>query len=235
MSTGDLLGQLPARLGGLLTSTAGLGFGGLPAAIRGLRRFQRREHLLLGLGGTRLGGDRPRLGAAPGRFGLRQLRGHHLRVQRRDLPACQRDQRTRLPDQRLQRAERVTRPAPMTPRPRHRPATARHCGNDASRHHRRTRESGRARTPEPGSRSQAACNDADRSPPGAVRPGPSADSGPRRHLRHGSFLSFPISAFPLPENERERKDREHGDRDAPGHAGFRQPASRQDSRYRRQQ
>ena len=106
--TGDLLGQLPAGLGGLLTSAAGLGFGGLPAAMCGLRRFQRREHLLLGLGGTRLGGDRTRLGAAPGRFCLRQLRGHHFRVQRRDLPARQRDQRTRLPDQRLQRAERVS-------------------------------------------------------------------------------------------------------------------------------
>ena len=62
--------------------------------MSGLRRFQRREHLLLGLGGTRLGGDRTRLGAAPGRFSLRQLRGHHFRVQRRDLPARQRDQRT---------------------------------------------------------------------------------------------------------------------------------------------
>ena len=62
--------------------------------MSGLRRFQRREHLLLGLGGTCLRGDRPRLGAAPGRFGLRQLRGHHFRVQRRDLPARQRDQQT---------------------------------------------------------------------------------------------------------------------------------------------
>ena len=74
----------------------------------GLSRFQRREHLLPGLGGTRLGGDRPRLGAAPGRFGLRQLRGHHFSIQSRDLPARQRNQRPCLPDQRLQRAERVS-------------------------------------------------------------------------------------------------------------------------------
>ena len=108
VSTSDRLGQLPPRLRGRLTRAAGLALGGLPAAIRGLRRFQRRKHLLLSLGGTRLGGDRPRLRAAPGRFRLGQLHGHHLRVQRRDLPACQRDQRTRLPDQRRQRAKRVT-------------------------------------------------------------------------------------------------------------------------------
>jgi hypothetical protein len=107
-STSDRLGQLPPRLRGRLTCAADLALGGLPAAIRGLRRFQRRKHLLLSLGGTRLGGDRPRLRAAPGRFRLGQLHGHHLRVQRRDLPACQRDQRTRLPDQRRQRAKRVT-------------------------------------------------------------------------------------------------------------------------------
>ena len=64
--------------GGLLMSAAGLGFGD-PG------RFQRREHLLPGLGGTRLRGDRARLSAAPGRFGLRHLRGHHLRVQRMRL------------------------------------------------------------------------------------------------------------------------------------------------------
>jgi DNA-binding NarL/FixJ family response regulator len=50
--TGSFLSQLPASPGGLLTSAAGLGFGGLPAAMGGLRRFHRREHLLLGLGGT---------------------------------------------------------------------------------------------------------------------------------------------------------------------------------------
>ena len=108
MSTGNFLSQLPPRLPGGLTSAAGLVLGGLPAAIGGLRRFQRREHLLPGLGGTRLGGDRARLSAAPGRFGLRQLRGHHFRIQRRGLAAGQRDQRPCLPDQRLQRAERVT-------------------------------------------------------------------------------------------------------------------------------
>ena len=105
---GNLLSQLPAGLGGLLTSAAGPGFGGLPAAMRGLRRLQRREHLLLSLGGTRLGGDGTRLGAAPGRFGLRQLRGHHFSIQRRDLPARHRDQRPCLPDQRLQRDQRVS-------------------------------------------------------------------------------------------------------------------------------
>jgi len=104
---GDLRSQLAAGPGGLLTSAAGLSFGGFPAAISGLRRFQRREHVLFGLGGTRLGGDRPRLGTAPGRFGLRQPRGYHFRIQRRDLPARQRDHRPCLPDQRLQRAERI--------------------------------------------------------------------------------------------------------------------------------
>ena len=108
VSTSDRLGQLPPRLRGRLTRAAGLALGGLPTAIRGLRRFQRRKHLLLSLGSTRLGGDRPRLRAALGRFRLGQLHGYHLRVQRRDLPACQRDQRTRLPDQRRQRAKRVT-------------------------------------------------------------------------------------------------------------------------------
>jgi len=106
--TGNFLSQLPAGLGGLRTSAAGLCFGGLPAVTRGLSRFQRREHLLPGLGSTRLHGDRARLGAAPGRFGLSQLRGHHFRVQRRYLPARQRNQRLCLPDQRLQRAERVS-------------------------------------------------------------------------------------------------------------------------------
>ena len=105
--TGNLPGQLPADLRGLLTGAAGPGLGGLPAAMGGLRRIQCREHLLLSLGGTRLGGDRTRLGAAPGGFGLRQLRGHHLGVQRRDPPARQHDQRARLPDKRLQRTERV--------------------------------------------------------------------------------------------------------------------------------
>ena len=89
--------------------------------MRGLGRFQRREHLLLGLGSTRLRSHRTRLGAAPGRFSLRQLRGHHFRVQSRDLPARQRGQRPCLPDQRLERAERVS----SLPR-RHRvPVTAR--------------------------------------------------------------------------------------------------------------
>jgi len=119
--TGNFLSQLPAGLGGLLTSAAGPFFGGLPAAMRGLGRFQRCEHLLLGLGSTRLRSHRTRLGAAPGRLSLRQLRGHHFRVQSRDLPARQRDQRPGLPDQRLERAERVS----SLPR-RHRvPITAR--------------------------------------------------------------------------------------------------------------
>ena len=106
--TGDFLSQLPPGLRGFLTSTAALRFGGLLTANSGLRCFQRREHLLLSLGSTGLRGDRPRLGAAPGRLGLRQLRGHHFRVQRRDLPARQRDHSPCLPDQRLQRAERVS-------------------------------------------------------------------------------------------------------------------------------
>ena len=107
-----------AGLPGLIT---GVGFS-LPGAGQfGLGRFQRREHLLLGLGSTRLRSHRTRLGAAPGRFSLRQLRGHHFRVQSRDLPARQRDQRPCLPDQRLERAERVS----SLPR-RHRvPVTAR--------------------------------------------------------------------------------------------------------------
>ena len=108
VSTSDRLGQLPPRLRGRLTSATGPARGGLPAAIRGLRRFQRRKHLLLSLGGTRLGGHRTRLGAAPGRFRLGQLHGHRFGIQRRGLAAGQRDQGTRLPDQRLQRAERVT-------------------------------------------------------------------------------------------------------------------------------
>ena len=138
-----------------------------PAAMRGLGRFQRREHLLLGLGSTRFRSHRTRLGAAPGRFSLRQLRGHHFRVQSRDLPARHRDQRPCLPDQRLERAERVSG-LPRRHRSRHRPQTAQRYGNDASTHHRRTPGSGHARTPEPGSRSQAACSDARQAP----RPGP---------------------------------------------------------------
>ena len=51
---GDLLRQLPPGLRGFLTSTAGPGLGGFPAAIGGLRRFQSREHLLPGLGSTGL-------------------------------------------------------------------------------------------------------------------------------------------------------------------------------------
>ena len=43
-------------------------------------------------------------------------------------------------------------------------------------------------------------------------------------------LSFPISSFLLPENERKREDREHGDRDAAGHAGICHPVTRQASR-----
>jgi len=108
VSTGDRLGQLPPRLRGRLTSAAGLALGRLPAAIRSLRRFQRRKHLQLSLGGTCLGGHRARLSAAPGRFRLGQLHGHRFGIQRRGLPAGQRDQGTRLPDQRRQRAERVT-------------------------------------------------------------------------------------------------------------------------------
>ena len=67
---GDRLGQFPARLRGRLASAAAPGLGGFPAAIRGLRRFQRRKHLQLSLGGTRLSGNRARLRAAPGRFRL---------------------------------------------------------------------------------------------------------------------------------------------------------------------
>ena len=106
--TSNRLAQLPPRLRGGLTSATSLALGGLPAAMRGLRRFHRRKQLLLSFGGARLGGDRTRLGAPPGRFRLSQLHGHHLRVQSRDLPARQRDQRTCLPDQRRQRAERVS-------------------------------------------------------------------------------------------------------------------------------
>jgi len=64
MGPGNLLSQLPAGRGGLLTSTACLGHC-CPT------RLHRREHLLLGLGGTCLGGDRTRLGTTAGRFGLR--------------------------------------------------------------------------------------------------------------------------------------------------------------------
>jgi len=91
-----------------LASATCLALSGLPAAICGLRRVQRRKHLLLSLGGTRLGGNRTRLRAAPGRLRLGQLHGHRFGIQRRSLAAGQRDQGTRLPDQRLQRAERVT-------------------------------------------------------------------------------------------------------------------------------
>jgi len=108
VSTGDRLGQLPPRLRDRLASATCLALSGLPAAICGLRRVQRRKHLLLSLGGTRLGGNRTRLRAAPGRFRLGQLHGHRFGIQRRSLAAGQRDQGTRLPDQRLQRAERVT-------------------------------------------------------------------------------------------------------------------------------
>ena len=98
VSTSDRLGQLP--------------FGGKLAIDGDARIVEDVKQLVARMdnveGGTRLGGDRPRLRAAPGRFRLGQLHGHHLRVQRRDLPACQRDQRTRLPDQRRQRAKRVT-------------------------------------------------------------------------------------------------------------------------------
>lgn len=105
--TGSFLSQVPAGLRGLLMSAAGLGFSGLPAAMGSLRRVQCREHLLLGLSGTGLRSDRPRLSAAPGRFGLCQLRGHYFSIQRCGLPARQRYQRPCLPDQRLQRAERI--------------------------------------------------------------------------------------------------------------------------------
>ena len=107
VSAGNRLGQLPASLPGCLTRPAGLGLGGLPAVTRGPRRLPCRKQLLPGLSGLRLGGDRTRLGATPGRFGVGQLHRHRFRIQRRGLPTGQRDQRSGLPDQRLQRGDRV--------------------------------------------------------------------------------------------------------------------------------
>jgi hypothetical protein len=46
-------------------------------------------------------------------------------------------------------------------------------------------------------------------------------------------MEFPFLSHPLissPENERKREDREHGNRDAAGHAGIRHLASRQAGR-----
>ena len=108
VSTGNRLGQVPARLLGHLAGAAARGLGDLPAAMRGCRRFQRCKNLLFGLRGTRLGGNRTRLGATPGRLRLGQLHRHRFGIQRRGLATGQHDQGTGLPDQRLQRAERVT-------------------------------------------------------------------------------------------------------------------------------
>jgi len=108
VSAGNRLGQFPPRVLSHLTSAAGPGLGDLPATMRGCRRFQHRKNLLLSLRGTRLGGNRPRLGTTPGRLRLRQLHSHRFGIQRRGLAAGQHDQGTGLPDQRLQRAERVT-------------------------------------------------------------------------------------------------------------------------------
>ena len=49
-----------------------------------------------------------------------------------------------------------------------------------------------------------------------------------------SVMEIPFLSHQLissPGNEREREDREHGDRDAAGHAGISHPVSRQASRY----
>ena len=106
----------------------------------------------------------------------------------------------------------------MTARPRHRQLAAPRCGNDASTHHRRTRGTGHGRTPEPGYRSQAACNGAGRPPP------PRAAQARQSHLSW-RFLSFPFSsAFSSPGNEQD-ETAGHRDRDVPGHAGIRHPAS----------
>ena len=102
-------GQLPPRLFSRLARVTGAGLGRLPAPVRGGGLLQRGTHLLLCLRGLRLGRDSPRLSAAPGRFRLGQLRGHHLRIQRRSLLASHLEQGPGLHDQRRQRTERITR------------------------------------------------------------------------------------------------------------------------------
>ena len=107
--TRNRLGQLPPRLFSRLARLTGPGLGRFPAPVRGHGLLQRSTHLLLRLRGLRLGRDSPRLSAAPGRFRLGQLHGHHLRIQRRSLLASHLEQGPGLGDQRRQCTERITR------------------------------------------------------------------------------------------------------------------------------
>jgi hypothetical protein len=188
---GSRLGQLPPRLFSRLARVTGPGLGRFPAPVRGGGLLQRGTHLLLCLRGLRLGGHSTRLSAAPGRFRLGQLHGHHLRIQRRSLLAGHLEQGPGLRDQRRQRAERITRllrrhrnaaagggPGRVVETPRARvtakqasPATASH-GNQV---------------PAAGPLAHTLA-----SIPGHARHGQRGTGG---HLSHEKFLSFLITSF----------------------------------------
>jgi hypothetical protein len=188
-------GQLPPRLVSRLARMTGPGLGRLPVPGRGGRLLQRGTHLQLSLRGPRLGDDSTRLSAAPGRFRLGQLHGHHLRIQRRSLLAGHLQQGPGLRDQRRQRAERITRllqrhrnwsvPGSVVETPRAR-VTAKQASPAAASHRNQVPAA------EPLAHPLAGV-------PGHARHGQRKAGS---HLSHGRFLSFLIT-ISLQGNEKE--------------------------------
>jgi hypothetical protein len=209
--TCNRLGQLPPRLFSRLARLTGPGLGRFPAPVRGGGLLQRGSHLLLRLRGLRLGRDSPRLSAAPGRFRLGHLHGHHLRIQRRSLLPGHLEQGPGLRDQRRQRTERITR-------------LLRRHRNTADRGPRSVMETPRAHvTAEQAS--PAAASRRNQVPAArplahtlAGVPGHARHGQPRAgaHFSHGRFLSFLIT-ISLQGNEEENAPVNRGDRETPGH------------------
>ena len=231
-------GQLPPRLVSRLARVTGPGLGRLPAPVRGGRLLQRGTHLLLCLRGLRLSGDSTRLSAAPGRFRLGQLHGHHLRIQRRSLLPGHLKQRPGLRDQRRQRAERITSllrrhrnaagggPGGVVETPRAH-VTAKQASPAAASH--------RNQVPAAGPLAHTLAG-----VPGQTRHGQRRAGG---HLSHGRFLSFLITISLQGNEEEENAPVNDGDHETPGHgpqARFPSPAGRgrrphQRTRHMRQQ
>ena len=217
--TRNRLGQLPPRLFSRLARLTGPGLGRFPAPVRGGGLPQRGTHLLLRLRGPRLGRDSPRLSAAPGRFRLGQLHGHHLRIQRRSLLAGHLEQGPGLRDQRRQRTERITR-------------LLRRHRNTADRGPRSVMETPRAHvTAEQAS--PAAASRRNQVPAArplahtlAGVPGHARHGQPRAgaHFSHGRFLSFLIT-ISLQGNEKENAPVNRGDHETPGHEAASQQAN----------
>ena len=209
--TRNRLGQLQPRLFSRLARVTGPGLGRLPAPVRGGGLLQRGTHLLLCLRGLRLGGDSTRLSAAPGRFRLGQLHGHHLRIQRRSLLAGHLEQGPGLRDQRRQRAERITSllrrhrnaagggPGRVVETPRAH-VTAKQASPAAASH--------RNQVPAAGPLAHTLAGI-----PGQARHGQRRAGG---HLSHEKFLSFLIT-ISLGNEEEENAPVNDDDHETPGH------------------